>query len=83
MGWTCNTVGKMRFASVVVWEMPPNINTAVQYTKRDLRKTGYVPVRLNDMSSRVQGRTLMLTVSDLRFLSSTSSLISKTGRRNM
>jgi len=34
MGWTCNTVGKMRSASAVGREMPPNINIAVQYNKR-------------------------------------------------
>lgn len=55
----------------------------VQYINTDLRERGYVAVRLKDVSSRVQGRTLMLTVSKLRFLSSKSSLISKTGRRDI
>jgi len=71
MGWTCNTLGKMRSVLAAGTEMPPNINIAVKY-KTGLRKTGYVALRVKGMSSRVQGRMLMLTVFSLRFLTSTS-----------
>lgn len=83
VGWTCNTVRKVRFSSSVGREMPPNMKITVQYINTDLRETGYVAVRLKDMSSLVQGRTFMFTVYNLLFLSSTSSLISKTCRRDI